>query len=285
MKGIKSFSILLIDILLINISFLFSLYVRFSINMSYKLLFEFLNIMPFIVMFYIISFYMFRAYKIIWKLATIDEVITILLSCISGGVLNLIFITKIVNDIDVAIIIMSTILIFLLTLGFRLSYRFYKKIFSYISLFKLGFGKRKKALIIGAGYCGRIVIEEFKKYKCKEYKCIGLIDDNKNKIKTYLGGIKVLGTRESIEEIVLNKNVELIIIAIPSLEYKDKKEIIEICHRTQAKVKIMPSIYELINEQINLENIRDVNLRDLLGREQIILDKEGIKEYIGATCC
>lgn len=168
------------------------------------------------------------------------------------------------------------------TIGIRVSFRIYRRMISHgrVLLNSSNISNLEKILIIGAGSCGQLIIEEIRKQNPIKQKVIGVIDDNPSKIGTYLRGIKILGNRNKIIEISEEKNVDLILIAMPSVDGKTKKEIIEICQSTRAKVKIIPGMYELIGGKVSLNRMRDIDLRDLLGREEVILDKKGIKDYI-----
>uniref|UniRef100_UPI002603FFDA polysaccharide biosynthesis protein n=1 Tax=Clostridium sp. TaxID=1506 RepID=UPI002603FFDA len=107
-----------------------------------------------------------------------------------------------------------------------------------------------------------------------------LIDDNKAKIGRNILGIKILGNREKLLEIVEDKNIEVIIIALPSTDESNRKEIIDICKKTSCNIKIVPSFYEFIDENIPLKSIKNVDIEDLLGRKQIQLNNEEISNYI-----
>ncbi|MEG0775061.1 nucleoside-diphosphate sugar epimerase/dehydratase, partial [Clostridium sp.] len=97
---------------------------------------------------------------------------------------------------------------------------------------------------------------------------------------TSISGIKVLGNRDDIEGLAKKYSIDLILIAIPGLKDQDKKEIIRICSNTKVEVKTVPGVYEFIGGTLTLNQIRDVDVKDLLGREQIKLDHEGISEYL-----
>jgi FlaA1/EpsC-like NDP-sugar epimerase len=112
------------------------------------------------------------------------------------------------------------------------------------------------------------------------YTIVGLIDDDANKINRRVQGIKVLGGRENINKVCKNYNVSDIIVAIPSADQKTKKEIYDICKTTQCKLKTLPGINEIIDYNVSLSTIRDVNIEDLLGRDEVKLNNEGIKEYV-----
>ncbi|MDQ0150873.1 FlaA1/EpsC-like NDP-sugar epimerase [Eubacterium multiforme] len=217
-------------------------------------------------------------YKSIWSSAGIDEFIKGATACLIGGSLNLIYNVVFHKGIPNSVIIISSIIIFILIMGARLSYR----IITRLSLYKKikNYENKKKTLIIGAGYCGQMVIEEIFNNEERNMIPVAIIDDDKKKLGKILRGIKVIGNRNDIKNIVEKENIEVILIAIFKISAKDKKEIIEICSETKAKVKILPGIYENIQGQVNINKMRDVDFKDLLGREEITLDKSGVENYI-----
>ena len=180
------------------------------------------------------------------------------------------------------VIVLAGIFITIGVLGVRVSLRFYRRmvINSMILIKKDEKDEYENILIVGAGACGLLIIDEIRKQNPVKQKVVALIDDDLNKVGTYLRGIKILGTREKIKSIVKEKNIDTILIAMPSVGGKDKKDIIEVCRDTKKNVKIIPGMYELIDDKVSLSRMRDVDLRDLLGRDEVKLDKEGIKDYI-----
>ena len=119
-----------------------------------------------------------------------------------------------------------------------------------------------------------------KNNKSSEYIPIALIDDNKYKVGKTILGIKVEGTRKDIVKVCKEKEIENIIFAAPSMNEDDKKEILDICKKTDCKVQMIPSIYSVIDGKVSLSQIKDVEIEDLLGRDPIELEMKGISRYI-----
>ncbi|MPQ44723.1 polysaccharide biosynthesis protein [Clostridium tarantellae] len=278
-QNVKVAFLVLADIILISIAYLFSLYVRFAPVMpnAYKEVYA--NNMLIIIMLYMIPFYFLKMYKSLWRVASIDEVIIGGIACFVGMILNLLSIFVLSVEIPISVNILAAILITFFVVGMRLALRAHKIMtIQYHS--KKAHSKRDKILIVGAGSCGRMIKREIINNINSNYELIGFIDDDKNKVGTHISGIKVLGTRNDVKSICAKYNVELILIAIPSISANERKSLVEICQETNVKTKIMPSINELIGEEFNLGKARDVDLKDLLGRVEVKLDKKGIKDYV-----
>ena len=162
--------------------------------------------------------------------------------------------------------------------GVRIFWRGCRRAYKYAELEKSR--DVKNVLIIGAGSGGALVSSEYKKFPHLGKKVVGFIDDDKQKLGTYVNGIKVYGNRNDIVSVVKDRNVDEIIIAIASIKEGVLKGIIEKCKESKAQVKIMPGVAEMIDGKFSINKIRDVDVEDLLGRESIKLDYDGISDYI-----
>ncbi|MCH5186599.1 MAG: polysaccharide biosynthesis protein [Oscillospiraceae bacterium] len=141
-------------------------------------------------------------------------------------------------------------------------------------------GIKKRLLIVGAGDAANMVFKDIANNKRLNYDIVGFIDDDKKKQKTNVNGIEVLGTRYAIPDICKSYHIEEILIAIPSAGLKSIREIIEICNNTECKIKILPSMDKIIDYENMHNNIRNVEIEDLLARDPIVLDNTGISKYI-----
>ena len=138
----------------------------------------------------------------------------------------------------------------------------------------------KKLLIIGAGSATRNIIRSIETNLKGSYNIVGLIDDDKRKIGRTISDIKVLGDRKDIVSICKDKAVDIIFFSISKIDNKDRKEILEICQNTGTRVRILPSTEDIIKNKNLIENLRDVEIEDILGRDPIKLDNNNIEELI-----
>ena len=139
---------------------------------------------------------------------------------------------------------------------------------------------QEKLLIIGGGYSANDIIKTLKSTLKGKYEIIGIIDDNKKRMGYSVAGVRIIGDRNDIEEICEKYQVDSIFFTIVNIDNKNKKEILEICNRTNAKVKVLPSLMELISEENLYLSLRDVEIEDLLGRDPVKLDNNNIKSLI-----
>ena len=279
-RKIKTVVLLFIDAILINISYVLSIYIRFEGDITrdqfiyyfiiYKEQFIYITIIKLVIFIY------FRLYKSAWKYASIEELISIVVASVISNTAVISYLYIIESNLPRSVYAIATLLDMLLIGGLRFSYR----AFNIYSRELLNHTKQKRIMIIGAGAAGAMVIREYKNHTQLNSKPVAIIDDNSSKQGQIIKGVPVVGGRADILIMVENLKIDEIIIAIPSASKKDISEIVEICKESKAKLKILPGIYELIDGKVNISKIRDVQIEDLLGREEIKTDINEISLYI-----
>ncbi len=138
----------------------------------------------------------------------------------------------------------------------------------------------KRLLIIGAGDAGEMVLREINKHPELGYKIIGFIDDDLKKVGRKIHNLKVLGTRKEITGIISQKNIDELIIAIPSASGKVTREIIREGEKARVKLRILPGIYKVIKGDVTISEIREVKLEDLLGRKPVEINIGEVSQYL-----
>lgn len=136
-------------------------------------------------------------------------------------------------------------------------------------------------LIMGAGEGGRVLINSLLSTKNTEkVKISGIIDDDVNKVGTYLNGIKVLGTTSDLNKLIKENEVDMLTVAIPSISKHRLNELFDLSQSLGVKLNIMPSMEEIAEGKVSFSKLKDIDVVDLLGREEVKLDIEQIKEKI-----
>ncbi|WP_308779730.1 nucleoside-diphosphate sugar epimerase/dehydratase [uncultured Clostridium sp.] len=275
----RSFILILVDAILINIAYVLAIYFRYEYGIFLQLVKDYEKIAIVFIAIYLISFYFFKLYESIWNYASIDEFLLVIGACITGNVISTILAVLFRMDFSYAVSILSGILVILFIVGFRVSFRIYSRLTNILDV-KSNVSNLKRTLIIGAGEAAILVIKEMKNNKNSKYNPIALIDDDKYKVGKSILGIKIEGIRKDIIKVCKEKEIETIIIAAPSMNEEDKKEILDKCKKTECKIQMVPSIYSVIDGKVSLNQIKDVEIEDLLGRKPIELEMQGISNYI-----
>lgn len=222
-----------------------------------------------------IAAYFFHLYDRIWSMASIDELLSIVYSCtismISAIVLQLI----ISGDVYVRVMVVTWLLHIFLIGGSRFILRIYKD----QNLLKVK-GDLKRVLIVGAGKAGTMLVRSIKQNPKAEYRPVAIVDDDSNKQNLKLMNVNVCGKIKDIPKIVKEKRIDEIFIAIPSLNKRDMQEIYDICTKTSVPVKIMPKIEDVMLGKISVNVMKEVNIEDLLGREEVKLDMLAISKKL-----
>ena len=281
-RKFKITTLVFIDLILIYLSYYLGFIFRFYYNDGLRDITSIYNSHIFgiaiFAIIYILIFYIFKQYKSIWTLAGYDEFINGVIASIVVMALNigLSFVES--NRIPLMVTILAGIMVMITCNGVRIFWRVCRRAINYAEVERSR--DVKNVLIIGAGSGGALVSSEYRKFPHLGKKVVAFIDDDKQKLGTYVNGIKVYGNRNDIVSVVKERNVDEIIIAIASIKEGVLKGIIEKCKEAKAQVKIMPGVAEMIDGKFSINKIRDVDVEDLLGRESIKLDYDGISDYI-----
>ncbi len=276
----QRFFLLICDMFIIVSASALALLFRFDFeikNISELYLESVLSYLPINIIITIGIFFAFRLYHSLWSFAGVTEMQNLFMACIVSTLTQFIGMTVLDYTIYRSYIFLYGGMLFILTMISRFAYRFFSKI---MRNNKVGH-ELSNVMIVGGGEAANILIKEINScvnVKDKDIKCV--IDDSTGKQNRYIQGIKVVGTRYEIKECAKNYNIDEIIIAMPSANRKDISEIVTICKETNCEVKILPGIYQLMNGEVNISKLRDVEIEDLLGRDQINVDLDYIMDYV-----
>lgn len=280
----KDKQLIVYDIAFLIVSLYFALLLRFDFNIPQEyMVFLKLSIIP-VVIINLVCNRFFNLYSSIWKYASIEELMSIIYSV---SLSNIIFVVysyfvnyKFLENRFYRFPFSVHIIFWILSVIALGGMRFMWRIIQDNNLGKEKVDDSKRLLIIGAGDASALLIKEIKRHKSFNYNIVGLIDDDPSKQGRLINGIEVIGGRDRIVEVCKERDVEEIILAIPSADLEIKREIINICRDTNCKLKTLPGIYEIIDGEVSISKLRDVNIEDLLGREEVTLNNENINKYI-----
>ena len=271
-----------LDIISVILAAFISMYLRFdSDKIPVNYLSLLISYMPLTVVIYIVSFYLFNLYGRIWRYASATELIAIVIANIVASTVWYFISLYIGAVLPRSLYVFTGLLLIFFIGGSRLSLRFYSYVMNKPKYSQIQ-RKKNKVLIIGAGDAGAMLLREIERYHIANRQVVGFIDDDKNKTGKILLGVKILGTRNNITRIAAIEHIDEIIIAMPSVKGKEIKAIINICKQTNCKLTILPGLYEIIEGivNVNVNQLRPVDVEDLLGRDPVKLDTTAVKEYL-----
>lgn len=228
--------------------------------------------------FYLFYGSLFKVFIRINRYTNLREIIAIFSSLSASAASSILILLFINRRYSLQLVIFAYLLSLLLIIGSRLIWRIYieTKNMRYVSA-----DSAKNTLIVGAGEGGRILYNSFLGSKtAQDIHVVGFVDDDPNKRNTYLSGKKVLGALKDIPELIEKYDIQMVTIAIPSLSRKKLRRIFELVESACVKVNTMPSIEELASGKISVSKLKTIDVVDLLGRDEVKLDIESIKDQI-----
>lgn len=264
------------DLILLNISFLLSILTRFEFELPLEYLELYISHVLVFLLIKILVFKYFKLYSSLWRYASIDELIKVAMAVTSANALVLSYSVIVGAMLPRSIYILLTIFDMALIGGSRFSYRVTRKVVKESRHSK----NQKRIMIVGAGSSGVMVLKEMREHSGLNSIPVAFIDDNPRKQNKVINGVPVLGTSKDIYDVVLKKYIDEIIIAMPSASKLQIKKILNESKKTRCKIKTLPGMFELIDGKVSISQLRDVQIEDLLGREEVRLDEEEICNYI-----
>jgi FlaA1/EpsC-like NDP-sugar epimerase len=281
------------DIVLLTFSLYAAHLVRFDFAIPSYFKLSFFRILPFLIFIKIICFYFFDLYRGMWRYTSIADLMNIIKASSVSTLLVLVFILFSSRFIGFSrsVFFIDWCFTILIISGFRMGVRFYFESIgenqSWSNTIRSFFGPlhsnipgSKNLLIIGAGDCGEKIYREIRDNARLQYKVVGFLDDNPVKVGNKIHGIPVLGKISDINFLAKKASADEVLIAIPSSNAEQMRNIVNFCKESEIEFKTMPSYGELINGRVTVNAIREVAYRDLIGREPIKLDEKKIGAYL-----
>ena len=274
---VRKILLLIIDIVLVNLCIYVALIFRFDGNIPRYFVNTFINSMIYLTAIKIVVYHLFGLYNSLWKYASIDEMLQLAFAVAIEGVLTFLFGMLFNVRLPRTVYAITCILTFIALGGVRFSYRIGRRMKKIVVKDN---NTRNRVMVIGAGEAGSMVIRELQTHSELKSTPVAVIDDDYKKHNARIHGVPIVGDRFDIKSMVETYGIDEIIVALPSVPKRELSEILNLCKETKRKLKTLPGVYELINENVSIKNIRDVNIEDLLGRDQVDLDIKEISSYI-----
>ncbi len=269
----------LADVIGIALAFFIALLARFDFSISkvpQMYIAPTLRFIPAAVVVSLFVYYILRLYHSIWRYAGLNEVYRIFVAYIILGAAYVVLDCIPALRIPRGVLFIGYFISFFFCSAIRFGYRFLRNLILY--RFRRTEKKPENVLVIGAGFAGREVVKDLKAKK--RFKVCTIVDDNPNTHGKYLEGIRIEGSRNDIRELSDRYNIDLIVFAIPSASFQDRKDILNICQETGRRVQTVPGMAQIVTGEVNITRLRDVSTDDLLGRDEIKVNTDEILKSI-----
>ncbi len=266
----------LYDIIAVNFAYFLGLWLRFDLRFSAiptEYWAAFLKFAPLYTAAVLLVFQRLQLYHSLWRFASFRELNRILAASVITTAAHVIGITAMFGRMPVSYYIIGAITQAVFVVMVRFSYR-------YVTLERTRREQNLKAthraMVVGAGAAGQVLLREMNNSNQSVAKPVCVIDDNVNTWHRLLEGVPIVGGRESIAAAVKKYRIDQILFAIPTASAADKRDILELCKETGCELKILPGIYQLAKGEVALSKLKPVAVEDLLGREPVQVNLEGI---------
>lgn len=280
-KLIRVLLLIVYDALSVILSSFLALYVRFDFKME-KINAGYLETdmryAPLTVILAFVVFAFLRLYNSLWLYASARELFNTVLGALLVSGLQGVFIAFSESRIPRSYHFLFGFFFMVFSVTGRFFYRFVRMIRHFCLSRNLK--NVTNIMIIGAGEAGQLIIRETEHSEHIRMRVVCAIDDDIQKKGKYIRQVPIVGGRETIPENVKKYKVDEIVLAMPSISMGEQKEILEICKETGCNMKILPGIYQFLNNEVSISKLRDVQIEDLLGREPIQTNLDTVLGYV-----
>lgn len=221
-------------------------------------------------------YYYYKVYRGLWRFSSIGDMFRIIKAAITAPVLiiPILYLTSLLHFIPRSVFPLYALILITLLCGTRLTRR---TIFDRFNRY-LPTAVQQRVLVLGAGKAGEMLIRELKNHPA--YHLMGLLDDNPSKRGLEIHGVRVLGSSRDLPELVASLKADLVLIAIPSARSASMRRIVAYCEQAQIAFRTLPGLVALAQGKVAVNDLREVNIEDLLGRDQIELQWDKITAHI-----
>ena len=278
---------LLADIASIAISLFLSFLFHFDFDLNVPYLTLMPGVLPYFVVVKLLSFGIFRIYRMTWRYVGIFDLVNIVAALLVSAMALIILSLPIsslpfnmaITGFPKRIILEDSIISVFLISGLRILKRLFLEVIRKQRPAKMS----KRTIILGAGNTGEMLIRDMARNNFNEFYPVGFLDDDKTKVGTYIHGVKVLDTTDKLKDVISKHSADAVIIAIPSLNHKILKDVYDSARKLNiGTVKIVPRIYNFDKPDINLKGLEDISIEDLIGRQSIVIDYKEIKGFLNS---
>ncbi len=279
-SGMVTLLLMIYDIIMSGASYFAALWIRFDCQYSQippNYFGAWVKFAPIYALACILVFWVFKLYRSIWRYASFTELKRAVLSMLVLGVFHTAGITLLFERMPIPYYVGGAVIQLILVIAVRFAYRF---ALLERTRMKQKDGRKNRIMLIGAGSAGRMILRDLQITQEAEDSVCCIIDDDRNKWGCYIDGVPVVGGRDDILLNVEKYQIEKIYLALPSASPEERRDILDICKETNCKLKNLPGMYQFMTGNVAVKQLKDVAVEDLLGRDSVKVDMQGIYSFI-----
>ena len=262
------------DLLMVPVAWLASYWLRFNLNeIPPEYLSRALGTIPALMVVQALAFYWSGMYRGVWRFASLPDLIRILKAVAVGAAISfgLFFLLFWLDKIPRSMVLLYPLLLSIFLSGPRFLYRWSKDR-------RLTLTTGKRVLIVGAGRAGEILVRDLLRKQGHEYSPVAFVDDKPRRHGQDLHGVPVVGYCEEIPGLVERLDIEIIMLAVPSARATQLRHLVELCEKSGVPFQTVPALDALMSGQVSINELREVSIEDILGRDPVSLDWDAIRE-------
>ena len=260
------------DVIAVILAWWLAYLFRFNFEIPTLYLFSLEETLPWVIPIQAASFFCFGLYREVWRYVSLHDLRRILYAVLTAATVVplVLFMLQILVGVPRSVLLLDPILLLFMMGGSRITFRLWKE----GRLFRRNNLQGNPVLVLGAGGAAVRLLKEFS--RSVEWRVVGLLDDNATKRSKILDGVQVLGKISDLPIFAKKLGVSHAIIAMPSATHSERRRALDACSLAGVKALTVPSYDDLVSGKITVSQIRNVELDDLLGRNPVALDSEGL---------
>ena len=264
-------TVFLYDLLIVPVSWFFACLLRYNFDITAMQFLQASYIFGILFPIQLVFYFYFGLYRGIWRFASVPDLIRIIKTVVCSSALTIVLIFIFAREVDFSrsVFLFYALLSISFLGGARLSYRYFIE-HAHLK------NAHQRVLIIGAGNAGEGLVRDLFRDHVGRYLPVAFVDDDLHKSNKEIHGIRVVGKCKDLPSIVKKYEINLIFIAIPSVPTEQMQHLIDLCMQTHLPFKTLPHLSEMTNGVVRAMDVREVAVEDLLGREQVALDRDKI---------
>ena len=267
------------DVIAVSVAFFLALWFRFDCAFSKipeHYLLNWARFIPVYAAVCLVVFWILKLYRSIWRFASYAELMRVMVSSVITCVAHVVLMVLLFGRMPISYFCVGVLIQTILIAGIRFSYRFINLLRAQQKQTK----NLKNVMLIGAGNAGQMILRDIKNASSIHEKVKCIIDDDAGKWRRLSDDVPIVGGRDTILDQVKKYSIEKIYLAIPSATPLQRKEILDICKQTDCELKNLPGMYQFVQGDITVNQMKPVSVEDLLGREPVQVDMAEVFAFL-----
>ncbi len=230
-----------------------------------------------VVLVQLLSFHYFGLYRGVWRFASIPDLVRIAKAVLVGVAFSAtwIFLMSRMEGVPRSIFPLYGLLLFTMLGAGRLLVRWFKD-------HRVSIRGGRRVLVVGAGQAGEMLVRDLLRRHDESYEPVGIVDDDIKKQGREIHGVRVLGGCDEISDFADRLDIDFIVLAVPSATSRQMRRLVKLCEKSEVPFRSVPPFHRLMSGQVTMNELREVSIDDLLGRESVKLDWTSIMNELGS---